>query len=186
MGARIAAGRAATTPEAECTSRRTRRTGARLPVCGRKLTCVSTIAAHPRRNSASASPVTLTGRNSTADCHFGLNGGRQLCLPNASSRTKAASPSRPKSGQRLEAAISEIRTVRTAGPLSCARATSWTQSTLLLEGFMSRYIDDRNGLRQLVAVHVPGDFVDLHAYPLKVLDHDVATITAATVAIGSP
>ncbi|XHR99033.1 hypothetical protein ACFB49_06270 [Sphingomonas sp. DBB INV C78] len=48
---------------------------------------------------------------------------------------------------------------------------------------MSRYIDDRNGLRQLVAVHVPGDFVDLHAFPLKVLDHDVATMTAATVAI---
>jgi hypothetical protein len=25
-----------------------------------------------------------------------------------------------------------------------------------LEGFMSRYINDRNGLRLLVAVHVPG------------------------------
>jgi CRP-like cAMP-binding protein len=57
------------------------------------------------------------------------------------------------------------------------------QSTLLLEGVMSRYIDDRNGLRQLVAVHVPGDFLDLHAYPLQVLDHDVATMTAVKVAI---
>lgn len=84
--------------------------------------------------------------------------------------------------QRLEAAIAEIRTleprttlVRAGDPLH--------QSTLLIEGIMSRYIDDLNGLRQLVAVHVPGDFVDLHAFPLKVLDHDVATVTAATVAI---
>jgi CRP-like cAMP-binding protein len=48
---------------------------------------------------------------------------------------------------------------------------------------MSRYLDDRRGLRQLVAIHLPGDFLDLHAFPLKVLDHDVATLTAATVAI---
>lgn len=46
---------------------------------------------------------------------------------------------------------------------------------------MSRHIDDHNGLRQLVAIHVPGDFVDLHAYPLKTLDHDVASMTTAVV-----
>jgi CRP-like cAMP-binding protein len=82
----------------------------------------------------------------------------------------------------LEAAITEVRTV---GPReTIVRAgEQLEQSTLLIEGFMSRYIDDRRGLRQLVAVHVPGDFVDLHAYPLKALDHDVATMTAATVAI---
>ena len=53
-------------------------------------------------------------------------------------------------------------------------------STLLVDGFMCRYRDDRRGLRQLVAIHVPGDFVDLHGYPLQTLDHDVATLTAAT------
>lgn len=58
-----------------------------------------------------------------------------------------------------------------------------SQSLLLIEGIMSRYIDDREGLRQLVAVHVPGDFVDLHGFPLKVLDHDVAATTAVTVAV---
>ncbi|BBD97143.1 Crp/Fnr family transcriptional regulator [Sphingobium amiense] len=57
------------------------------------------------------------------------------------------------------------------------------QSTLLIEGILSRYIDDRNGLRQLVAVHVPGDFVDLHGYPLRTLDHDIGTMTAAKVAV---
>lgn len=82
----------------------------------------------------------------------------------------------------LEAAIAEVRTV---GPreIIVRAGERLEQSTLLIEGFMSRYIDDRQGLRQLVAVHVPGDFVDLHSYPLKTLDHDVATMTAATVAI---
>ncbi|MFV3131968.1 Crp/Fnr family transcriptional regulator [Niveispirillum sp. KHB5.9] len=88
----------------------------------------------------------------------------------------------PAERLRLEAAITEIQTleprkilVRAGDPLH--------QSTLLLEGIMSRYIDDRNGLRQLVAIHVPGDFLDLHGFPLKVLDHDVATMTAVTVAL---
>lgn len=88
----------------------------------------------------------------------------------------------PAERDRLEAAIIEIQTVEPRKTIARAGETL-QQSTLLLEGIMSRYIDDRHGLRQLVAVHVPGDFVDLHAYPLKILDHDVATMTAATVAI---
>jgi CRP-like cAMP-binding protein len=84
--------------------------------------------------------------------------------------------------QRLEAAISEVRTLEPRTTLVRA-GERITHSTLLIEGIMSRYIDDRRGLRQLVAVHMPGDFVDLHAFPLKELDHDVATMTAATVAI---
>lgn len=57
------------------------------------------------------------------------------------------------------------------------------KSSLLLSGMMTRCIDDRAGYRQVVAVHVPGDFVDLHAYPLKRLDHDVVTLTAVRMAI---
>jgi CRP-like cAMP-binding protein len=57
-----------------------------------------------------------------------------------------------------------------------------TRSILLIDGFMCRYMDDRRGQRQLVAVHVPGDFVDLHGFPLQRLDHDIATVTRATVA----
>lgn len=56
-------------------------------------------------------------------------------------------------------------------------------STILVEGILSRYIDDRRGLRQLVAVQVPGEFVDLHAYPMKQLDHSIGTLTAAKIAI---
>ena len=56
-------------------------------------------------------------------------------------------------------------------------------SLLLVEGFMCRYVDNRNGERQLVSIQVPGDFVDLHGYPLKTLDHDVATLTPCQVAV---
>ena len=56
------------------------------------------------------------------------------------------------------------------------------RSMLLVDGFICRYMDGLDGSRQLVALHVPGDFVDLHGYPMRQLDHDVATLTACTVA----
>ncbi len=48
---------------------------------------------------------------------------------------------------------------------------------------MCRYIDNNQGDRQLVSIQVPGDFVDLHGYPLRVLDHDVSTLTEVEVAL---
>ena len=55
-------------------------------------------------------------------------------------------------------------------------------SMLLIDGLMARYMDGTDGNRQLVAIHVPGDFVDLHAFPLRKLDHDVGTLTPCNVA----
>lgn len=82
----------------------------------------------------------------------------------------------------LEAAIDEVRMVD--GRQTIVHTGDKPDvSTLLIDGFMSRYIDDRKGLRQLVAVHVPGEFVDLHAYPMRDLDHSIGTLTAATIAI---
>ncbi|MGN6817200.1 MAG: Crp/Fnr family transcriptional regulator [Sphingomonas sp.] len=57
-----------------------------------------------------------------------------------------------------------------------------TRSTFLISGFMCRYMDGADGHRQLVSVQTPGDFVDLHAYPLQRLDHDIATLSECTVA----
>ena len=56
------------------------------------------------------------------------------------------------------------------------------RSMLLVEGLICRYMDGLDGERQLVALHVPGDFVDLHGYPMRMLDHDVATLTPCVVA----
>jgi CRP-like cAMP-binding protein len=81
----------------------------------------------------------------------------------------------------LERAVSEVRRLPARSTL-VRHGDALHQSTLLVEGFIRRSIDDRDGQRQTVAVHVPGDFVDLHGYPLKVLDHDVVTLTAVKVA----
>lgn len=83
---------------------------------------------------------------------------------------------------RLERAIGEVKTLQPRKIFARA-GQPLEQSSLLIDGIMCRYLDDRNGLRQLVAIHLPGDFLDLHAFPLKILDHDVATLTTATVAI---
>ncbi len=58
-------------------------------------------------------------------------------------------------------------------------------SMLCLEGIISRFLDDSGGRRQLLSIHFAGDFVDLHAFPLKSLDHDVGTLTDVRLAIVS-
>jgi CRP-like cAMP-binding protein len=56
-------------------------------------------------------------------------------------------------------------------------------STLLLEGWMARAKDLSSGQRQITELHVAGDFVDLHSFSLKRLEHDILTLTSCTVAI---
>ncbi len=56
-------------------------------------------------------------------------------------------------------------------------------STLLIEGLVARYKDLRNGERQITALHVAGDFVDLHSFTLKRLDHNIMTLTPCRVAM---
>jgi CRP-like cAMP-binding protein len=51
-----------------------------------------------------------------------------------------------------------------------------TESTLLLEGFAARYKLLSNGKRQITAIHVPGDFIDLHSVLLKTMDHGVVAL----------
>lgn len=53
-------------------------------------------------------------------------------------------------------------------------------STMLVEGFMVRTIYE-NDRRYIVGIQVPGDFVDLHAFALKRLDHDLVSIGPAKV-----
>lgn len=50
-------------------------------------------------------------------------------------------------------------------------------SILLLDGFASRYRLLEDGSRQITAIHVPGDFVDLHGFVLKEMDHSVGALS---------
>lgn len=58
-----------------------------------------------------------------------------------------------------------------------------TESSLLLEGIAARYKMLGGGRRQISALHVPGDFVDLHSFLVKTMDHGVVALTACTVAM---
>jgi CRP-like cAMP-binding protein len=57
-----------------------------------------------------------------------------------------------------------------------------SESCLLVSGLAARAVILRNGSRQITAVHVPGDFVDLHGMLLEVMDHSVAALTDCRVA----
>lgn len=54
-------------------------------------------------------------------------------------------------------------------------------STLLLSGLMGRYKDLPNGRRQFAQLHVPGDFIDLHGFTLKRLEHNIMALSDCTV-----
>lgn len=58
-----------------------------------------------------------------------------------------------------------------------------TKSHLLLEGWAGRYVTLADGRRQIVALHMPGDFVDLHSFPLQIMDHSVTTFTPCRIAL---
>ncbi len=82
----------------------------------------------------------------------------------------------------LEGAIGETRTYA-AGQVLVGASKEIKISTLLVSGLISRHVDSPDGGRHLVGIQVPGDFVDLHAYALKQLDHDVGALTDVEVAI---
>lgn len=79
------------------------------------------------------------------------------------------------------AAVMSPPTVVPARRTIIRRGQEVRESTLLVSGYLCRYMDARDGYRQLVSVQVPGDFVDLHGYPLRRLDHDVASLTEVVV-----
>ncbi|HEY4250813.1 MAG TPA: Crp/Fnr family transcriptional regulator [Roseomonas sp.] len=82
----------------------------------------------------------------------------------------------------LERSITEVKSVPPRTTLVRIGSTL-SHSTLLLEGLLCRAMDDHKGQRQMVSIHIAGDFVDLHGYPLKSLDHEVASLTGAVIAI---
>lgn len=54
-------------------------------------------------------------------------------------------------------------------------------SLYLVSGMMGRYAVDRFGRRQFTALQVPGDYADLPAFPLKMMDHDIDALGEVTV-----
>lgn len=57
------------------------------------------------------------------------------------------------------------------------------QSMLLEDGWTCRNATLPDGRRQILALNVPGDFVDLQSFPLKRMDHTVETLSHCRLAI---
>jgi len=56
-----------------------------------------------------------------------------------------------------------------------------TQASYLLDGFVGRFRADTQGRRQFLALQIPGDFIDLPAFMLGHVDHDIETLSPATI-----
>lgn len=57
-----------------------------------------------------------------------------------------------------------------------------TDSCLMLSGFSARYHLLEDGKRQISAIHISGDFVDLHSLLLNQMDHGVTALSDCVVA----
>jgi CRP-like cAMP-binding protein len=57
------------------------------------------------------------------------------------------------------------------------------QSILILSGLAYRHKVSADGSRQIVSIHIPGDFVDLEGALLKTADHNVQALTRCELAV---
>lgn len=56
-----------------------------------------------------------------------------------------------------------------------------TRSCFVLTGLVSRHRTLRNGARQILSFHIPGDMVDLHSALIVVADHGIRTHAPSTI-----
>lgn len=82
----------------------------------------------------------------------------------------------------LRDAVDRIEEVP-AGRMLVSEGAPLSHSILLIDGFVGRYKDLADGQRQITELHVAGDFVDLHGFLLKHLEHHIGTLTPVRVAI---
>ena len=88
----------------------------------------------------------------------------------------------PEEQQSLEAAVSEVRLAESDQDI-VAEGTTPDHSCLLLSGFAGRYNMTVGGKRQITALHVVGDFVDLHSFLMKPMDHSIVAIGPCRIAL---
>lgn len=78
--------------------------------------------------------------------------------------------------------IAETRRIR-ADEVLIRAGQELNCSLLLLDGWLLRSKDLPSGERQVLEIHVSGDFADLHGFTLKRLDHDVISVSECTIAV---
>jgi len=84
--------------------------------------------------------------------------------------------------QVLHDSVSEVREIA-AGKVIVRSGTDLENSTLLAQGIIARYKDLADGERQIQQLQVAGDFVDLHGFLLKRIDHNIGAISHCRFAL---
>lgn len=84
--------------------------------------------------------------------------------------------------QALTDAVSEVREAGEGDTLVHA-GDPLHSSMILLDGNVGRCRDLSDGRRQIIEIHVPGDFFDLHGFVLKRLEHSIEALTPVRVAV---
>ncbi|TFL16071.1 Crp/Fnr family transcriptional regulator [Jannaschia formosa] len=79
------------------------------------------------------------------------------------------------------ASIPVERRVFGDGETIVAYGPTLRRSCLLIRGTALRNHPDKGGLTGISAICLPGDFMDLHAYPLADLDHDIVAVGRSVV-----
>lgn len=69
-----------------------------------------------------------------------------------------------------------------AGQDMVVEGSSPSYSTLMIEGFAVRYTLLEEGTRQITALHIAGDFCDLHSFLLRQMDHSVGALSDCRIA----
>lgn len=87
----------------------------------------------------------------------------------------------PEETRVLRDSIADIREIG-AGRTIVRAGVTLSESILLFQGIVARYKDLADGQRQIMELHVAGDFVDLHGFLLKRLEHHVGALTPVRIA----
>ena len=83
--------------------------------------------------------------------------------------------------QQAITAAADERIVYSAGQDLVCEGSRPKRSLLVISGYTCRYRLNAGGDRQLTAIHIPGDFVDLHSFLVKEMDHSVGALTSCAV-----
>lgn len=90
----------------------------------------------------------------------------------------------PEEEQAIRAMCTDVREFP-ADRVVVRRAHQIKESLLLLDGWAARTKDLRDGGRQISELGFAGDFMDMHGFTLKRLDHNIVAITPCRFAVAS-
>ena len=97
-------------------------------------------------------------------------------------RLSADTPLGPEDVAAIAALPMSVKDVAARTTLAREGATP-AQCCVLVEGFACRSKTTDSGKRQILSVHIPGEILDLEALHLRVLDHDVSTLSKCRVGL---